>query len=166
LTERSVYTSTRVVSWGSAPGSLSLDAPASSRRPALLRFVDGAGSVRSFPARPSALAEVRRFIRERAAKTFHDEAVADLVLAVSEAAANAAVHSGSGRIDVTWRPIERGAEVVVEDRGVFKGRGRVSGRGGLGFGMPLIAALSDRVVIEPGTSRQPGTRVRLVKFSA
>lgn len=126
---------------------------------------DGGGSVRSFPARPSALADVRRFIRERAAEiAFPEEIANDVVLAVSEAAANSTLHSGSGRIHVTWRPLEGGAEVVVEDRGVFRGSGRTGGRGGLGLGLPLIAALSDRVIIERGTSQRPGTRVRLVKF--
>jgi anti-sigma regulatory factor (Ser/Thr protein kinase) len=128
---------------------------------------DGGGLVRSFPARPSALAEVRRFIRERAAETsFPDDIANDVVLAVSEAAANSTIHSGSGRIHVTWRPLEGGAEVVVEDRGVFKGNRRTNGRGGLGLGLVLIAALSDRVTIERGTNRRPGTRVRLVKYCA
>jgi anti-sigma regulatory factor (Ser/Thr protein kinase) len=125
---------------------------------------DGGGLVRSFPARPSALAEVRRFIRERAAETsFPDDIANDVVLAVSEAAANSTIHSGSGRIHVTWRPLEGGAEVVVEDRGVFKGNRRTNG---LGLGLVLIAALSDRVTIERGTNRRPGTRVRMVKYCA
>jgi anti-sigma regulatory factor (Ser/Thr protein kinase) len=128
---------------------------------------DGSGLARSFPAHPSALAEVRRFIRERAAETSFPEKLAnDVVLAVSEAAANSTLHSGSRHIHVTWRPLEDGAEVVVEDRGVFKGNGRTNGRGGLGFGLPLIAALTDRVVIERGSTRRPGTRVRLVKYKA
>jgi anti-sigma regulatory factor (Ser/Thr protein kinase) len=134
--------------------------------PMLGPWRDGAGSVRSFPARPSALAEVRRFIRERAAEnSFHDDVAADLVLAVSEAAANSTIHSGSGRIEVVWRPMDDGAEVVIEDRGVFRERGRGPHRGGLGYGLRLITALSDRVIIEPGTSSQPGTRVRLVKYN-
>jgi anti-sigma regulatory factor (Ser/Thr protein kinase) len=137
------------------------------RMPILGRWRNGAGTVRSFPARPSALSDVRRFIREQAAEnSFPDEDTADLVLAVSEAAANSTIHSGSERIEVTWRPLERGAEVVIEDRGMFRGGGRGPPRGGLGFGLRLINALSDRVIIEPGTSGRPGTRVRLVKYRA
>jgi anti-sigma regulatory factor (Ser/Thr protein kinase) len=135
--------------------------------PSFLGRADGGGLIRSFPAHPSALAEVRRFIRERAAETSFPKDIAnDVVLAVSEAAANSTLHSGSRQIHVTWRPLARGAEVVVEDRGVFKGNGRTGGRGGLGLGLALIAALSDRVTIERGTSRRPGTRVRLVKYKS
>jgi len=62
---------------------------------------------RAFPARPGALAEIRRFIAAHAVERgLPDEAVEDIVLAVNEASANAIVHTdlhggprhlGSGR---------------------------------------------------------------------
>jgi anti-sigma regulatory factor (Ser/Thr protein kinase) len=120
---------------------------------------------RSFRAHPSALRSVRSFVRELAAEaTFHDDVNADLVLAVSEAAANSALHSRSGRIVVSWRPVEQGAEVLVQDDGVFVPPRERSGNGRLGVGLPVIRALCDEVTIHKGTPHRPGTRVRLVKY--
>lgn len=133
----------------------------------MLSFGDtggGALTSRSFPARPAALQLVRRFIRDRAAEvSFHDEVAAELVLAVSEAAANAAIHSEGGTLEVTWRPVEGGAEVQIQDEGVFGPEGPARERG-LGFGLRLMSSLCDEVTIERGTPHRPGTRVRLVKY--
>jgi anti-sigma regulatory factor (Ser/Thr protein kinase) len=134
--------------------------------PLFVKETDGSGpSVRFFPARPSSLGDVRRFIREQAAETsLHGDLADDLVLAVSEAAANSTLHSDSGRIEVTWRQVEGGAEVLVRDQGLFKVNGDRPIRRGLGFGLRLISALCDEVSITRGTRSDPGTRVRLVKY--
>src|SRR2546421_45205 len=51
---------------------------------------------RTFPALPSALYEVRKFVREQCEEAGLSPAGAnDVVLAVSEACANAVLHSGS-----------------------------------------------------------------------
>jgi anti-sigma regulatory factor (Ser/Thr protein kinase) len=119
---------------------------------------------RTFPARPSALRDVRGFIRERAHESSFDQEVADdLVLAVSEACANSVRHSGCPTIEVNWYRTMDGAEVEVMDGGVF----RPPDPGpfappGLGFGIPMMRVLVDEVVIGHGTEAHPGTRVTLV----
>jgi anti-sigma regulatory factor (Ser/Thr protein kinase) len=54
--------------------------------------------------------------------------------------------------------------VEVRDQGSFKRRVRmtqVEGPGG--YGIPLMMALTDQVVIREGSPERPGTSVRLVK---
>jgi anti-sigma regulatory factor (Ser/Thr protein kinase) len=120
---------------------------------------------RRFPATPEALPDVRVFLRERAEIAGLTEATADdLLLAVSEACANAVLHSGSREFDVEWREDPRIVEVEVRDHGAFRRRVRVPSvdKPG-GFGIPLMTALADRVEIIEGTPAEPGTRVRLTK---
>lgn len=89
----------------------------------------------------------------------------DLVLAVSEACANAVLHSGSPDVEVGWTLHGDRVEVDVQDQGLFRRRVRLPGLDGPGgFGIPLMAALTEELVIEEGTRRRPGTRVRLVKL--
>jgi serine/threonine-protein kinase RsbW len=119
---------------------------------------------RTFPASASALTAVRAFIRERADEvSFFPEVADDLVLAVSEACTNAVLHSRSSQIEVTWRPLEDGAEVRVRDAGVFQ-RPPLSSDWipSHGFGIPIMKSLVNEVSIEGGTEREPGTLVRLV----
>lgn len=121
---------------------------------------------RTFPAHRAVLREVREFIRHRAREDeFVDEAEG-LVLAVSEAVANAIVHSTCTRVGVTWRCTPDRVEVHVEDDGVFRRRvlmPELDGRGGQ-RGIPLMMALLDQVSISGGTESRPGTRVKLVKY--
>jgi anti-sigma regulatory factor (Ser/Thr protein kinase) len=128
----------------------------------------GAGAdadvTRSFRAHPSALYKIRTFVRELA--TDHgvtDAVVDDLVLAVSEASANAMLHTNSPRIDVTFRAGGNTLEVKVEDDGVFNRRLPLPELDGHGRGIPLMMALMDEVAIREGTPARPGTTVRLVK---
>jgi serine/threonine-protein kinase RsbW len=122
-------------------------------------------SVRTFPAAPRSLAEARSFVRTLATDAgLAERTIEDLVLAVSEACANAVLHSGSPDFAVEW--ILRGdrVEIEVRDRGAYRRRvrlGSVEGPGG--FGIPLMAALTEELVIQEGTRRRPGTLVRLVK---
>ncbi len=119
---------------------------------------------RTYPAEPSKLGEIRGFIRERAAQAgFADGDSADLVLAVSEACANAIQHSGTPELEVEW--VRRGERIEIEirDKGVFRRRvpmPEVEGVGG--HGIPLMMALVDEIAIIEGTEDRPGTRVRLV----
>lgn len=121
--------------------------------------------VKSFRAHPSALFEIRQFVRDRAAAAALSEQVTnDLLLAVSEAAANSIIHTTTADIQLRWSTTEDCIEIEVLDRGIFKKRVRmpeVEGRGG--HGIQLMMALVDRVSIEEGTQRRPGTLVRLVK---
>jgi anti-sigma regulatory factor (Ser/Thr protein kinase) len=126
-----------------------------------------APSTRSFPAHPSSLAKVRAFVREGVEGHLAPRPAEDLVLAVSEACANAVLHSGSERIEVSCSSGDEAVEVEVRDQGSFKRRVRmtqVEGPGG--YGIPLMMALTDQVVIEEGTPEAPGTTVRLIKRRA
>jgi anti-sigma regulatory factor (Ser/Thr protein kinase) len=119
----------------------------------------------AFRAHPSALFEIRQFVRNRAAVAAFSEAMTnDLLLAVSEAAANSIIHTTTPEIRLRWAQRGECVEVEIRDQGVFKKRVRMSeveGQGG--HGIPLMMALVDEVTIHEGTSRHPGTLVRLVK---
>lgn len=123
------------------------------------------GAVRVFPAHPSALFQIRQFIREQATgESFDEVSINELVLAVSEACANSVLHTGSPDVKVSWRSLEDCVEVLVHDDGIFERRVRMPElEGGHGHGIPLMMALVDEVTIREGTSRRPGTQVRLVK---
>jgi anti-sigma regulatory factor (Ser/Thr protein kinase) len=120
---------------------------------------------RGFPATAESLPRVREFLRACAAASgLSEETADDLLLAVSEACANAVLHSGSEDFEVEWRDSTRAIEVEVRDRGTFRRRVRVASVDGPGgFGIPLMTALADRVEISEGTPADPGTRVRLTK---
>lgn len=120
---------------------------------------------RTFPAKARALRDIRTFIRERAACDHVPVALTDdIVLAVSEASANAVLHASTGTIRVRWR--KQGDTVVVWicDDGVFREAAappRLDGIGGRGI--PLMQALMDDVTLHRGTTRRPGTVVCLTK---
>jgi anti-sigma regulatory factor (Ser/Thr protein kinase) len=122
-------------------------------------------TVKSFRPHPSALFEIRRFVREQAETHNLSEQVAgDVILAVSEASANSMLHSSTREIRVRWRMDGPCVEVEVQDDGVFQERvllPEVDGSGG--HGIPLMTALADELDIRKGTTRSPGTTVRLVK---
>lgn len=120
--------------------------------------------VRSFPAHPSALYQMRRFVREHAAGAgVSGNAIDELVLAVSEACANAVLHTASPEVRVSWRSLEDRVEVLIEDGGIFERRVRIAELEDGGHGVPLMMALVDEVTIREGTASRPGTMVRLVK---
>jgi anti-sigma regulatory factor (Ser/Thr protein kinase) len=120
---------------------------------------------KAFRAHPSALYEIRQFVRERsAAAALSEEMTNDLLLAVSEAAANSIIHTTTPEIRLSWLARGHCIQVEIRDRGVFKKRVRmpeVEGQGG--HGIPLMMALVDEVTIHEGTNREPGTLVRLIK---
>jgi anti-sigma regulatory factor (Ser/Thr protein kinase) len=120
---------------------------------------------RTFPATPEALTEVRDFLRHHATAAGLSEAdTDDLLLAASEACANAVLHSGSDEFDLEWRDRPKEVEVLVRDRGTFRRRVRVTEvEGPGGFGIPLMTALTDRVEISEGKASDPGTSVRMMK---
>lgn len=120
--------------------------------------------LQSFRAHPAQLARIREHIRALAGGSgVPPRRLEDLILAVSEAAANAIVHSGSDRIDVGWEAKPEVIVVEVRDRGVFRkhvAMPEVEGVGG--HGIPLMMALLDEVSVREGTTRSPGTVVRMV----
>lgn len=118
---------------------------------------------RTIPASPESLAEAREFIRRRATEDSFEQWADGIVLAVSEACANAVLHSGAREVQVTWRPYADHAEVEVRDEGVFK-RALTSELGGTGNrGFLLMMSLMDQISITCGTDNHPGTAVRMVK---
>ena len=123
---------------------------------------------RSFPAHPSMLLEVRRYLRELArASELTPSATDDLILAVSEACANAVLHSASGLVRVSWHEGSEQVEVEVADQGIFRRTVPMQdGTGSHGHGIQLMMALVDEVTVREGTIGRPGTVVRLVKLRA
>src|SRR5712691_10221153 len=105
--------------------------------------------MRSFRAHPSSLHEIRAFVRlEAGRESFSQLAVDDLVLAVSEACANAIVHTNSASIDIACRFSETVAEIQVRDEGVFRRRPSLGpGSEGRGRGIPLMMSLMDELSI-------------------
>lgn len=124
---------------------------------------------RSFRSHPSALYEIRQFVRKHAAEAgLSDHMTDDLVTAVSEAGANSMLHTSSRDIVLTWRDDGECVEVSVRDQGVFRRRVPLpeldAGVGG--HGIALMMALVDELTIREGNERRPGTLVRLVKCRA
>ena len=122
--------------------------------------------MRSFRAHPSSLHEIRAFVRVEAGReSFSQLAVDDVVLAVSEACANAIVHTNSASIDIACRFSARAAEIQVRDEGVFRRRLSLAPTPeGRRRGIPLMMSLMDEVSITEGTPGHPGTLIRLAKY--
>ena len=122
----------------------------------------------TFSARTENLHRIRAYVRDEVGRAgLEGPAVDDLVLAVSEACANAALYSEGSEIRVRIDAAKGRVQVVVEDEGVFKARipiPAIDGRGGRGI--PLMIALMDEVSIREGKDDAPGTVVRLVKYAA
>jgi len=125
----------------------------------------------TFPARPEylllarlALTGVARFVKA------DEEALADLRLAVTEAAANACRHAyagGAGDVTVRFALDDDRLEVVVEDDGPGFDRGSVDewqadALGEDGMGLAIIRAVADQVEVgsRPGGV---GTRLRFTR---
>jgi serine/threonine-protein kinase RsbW len=120
---------------------------------------------RTFRAHPSALSQVRDFLREQsAALGLTADMSDDLLLAVSEACVNAVIHTNSSRIQISWRVQPDRVEVQVTDEGVFDRKVPLPEVDGTaGRGIPIMLALVDEVTIKHGTPSDPGTVVRFVK---
>lgn len=125
-----------------------------------------------FPARAEYLLLARLALTGIARTTpFDEEALADLRLAVTEAAANAVCHAydgGAGDVTVTFTlDLARVLEVTVEDGGPGFDEAdvkdwRPDGLGESGMGLAIIRAVADDVEIgcRPGGS---GTRLRFTR---
>ena len=124
----------------------------------------------SFPADATHLHRIRTYIRECADQAaLTPDMTGDILIAVSEACANSAIHTDCASLTVRWEAAEDRVEVAVEDDGVFAGQipvPELDGNGRGGRGIPIMMALMDEVSISQGTDEEPGTVVRLVKFPA
>ena len=127
---------------------------------------------RSITVQPdtSQLYEVRRFVESVAADaTLDSERTFDLMVAVSEACANAVEHSGSPGLPVKVKAACRGGRLVIQicDYGGFRLPSTANGfqRDHRGLGLPLMVALMDEVRIAKLSGG--GTKVTLsVKLPA
>jgi anti-anti-sigma factor len=124
----------------------------------------GATVARSFPADRRVLHEIRMFIRRRAGSDSFGRWADNLALAVSEACANAILHSGTPEITVTWRPLPDRVEVEVRDEGIFRRALPSDEQGPAGRGILLMMSAMDQITITCGTDSRPGTVVRMVKL--
>ena len=118
---------------------------------------------RTFPAERAVLTQIRAFVRRRAVEDSFEDWADAIVLAASEASANAVVHSGSPEVHITWRPYADHAEVEVRDEGVFRRDIEAHWEGGGNRGFLLMMSLMDQISITCGTDTRPGTVVRMVK---
>jgi serine/threonine-protein kinase RsbW len=120
--------------------------------------------IRRFPAHPSALGEIRRFVRRQSAEAaLGEDRAEELALAVSEACTNAIRHTTTHEIRVLWEREGDCVVIEIEDQGVFQNRMPVPELEPGGRGILLMTAFVDEVAIREGTPDHPGTRVRLVK---
>jgi anti-sigma regulatory factor (Ser/Thr protein kinase) len=117
---------------------------------------------RTFGASRAEVPHVRHWIQGLAEEASFSAVSSDLALAVSEAVANAVLHSGTAQLRVRWTAENHQAVIEIVDDGIYD-REAVSPDGGAGFGLPIMTALVDEFSIQHGTAYRPGTTVRLVK---
>jgi anti-sigma regulatory factor (Ser/Thr protein kinase) len=119
---------------------------------------------KTFATQPEVLSSVREFVRVHAREQTFSETVDDIALAVTEACANAILHSNSREMMVSITAAGDAIEVEIRDGGVFHPRIGVPELDGEAHrGFQLMTAMMDEVAIVEGTPSRPGTSVRLVK---
>jgi serine/threonine-protein kinase RsbW/stage II sporulation protein AB (anti-sigma F factor) len=116
----------------------------------------------TLPAIPASIGHLRSYAREFASGAgATDEAITDIALAISEAATNAVIHAYPGGKTTYDTASLRGnvaddwLELAVADRGAGF---RPGSAGGLGFGLKVMAEVSDSMRVE---QRDEGTTVVL-----
>ena len=127
-----------------------------------------AAATQAYPAGNTALlADVRRFVATASRPYLEQPSIHDLVLAVTEACANAIRYSGTDEIRVTVAPSGTCVEIIVEDDGVCRMTLPViEGDPGSHRGMYLMAAMVDDFSLHRGTEARTGTTVRLRKCAS
>jgi serine/threonine-protein kinase RsbW len=118
----------------------------------------------SYPASPASVPAIRSAVGDLlgGAAGLDPQRKIDILLAVTEAAANAVVHgstSSADRIDLEAELRNHTLTVTIKDYG--QGTSLDAASGGLGLGIPLIFALADHAEV---LDAPPGTRVTL-RFS-
>jgi anti-sigma regulatory factor (Ser/Thr protein kinase) len=116
----------------------------------------------TLPAIPASIGHLRSYAREFATGAgATDEAVTDIALAISEAATNAVTHAypagkaANGTASLRGNVADDWLELAVADRGAGF---RPGPPGGLGFGLKVMAEVSDSMRVE---QRDEGTTVVL-----
>jgi serine/threonine-protein kinase RsbW len=116
----------------------------------------------TLPARPENVAVVRHVLGAFAeALQLPDSVIEDMRLAVTEACTNVVRHAYAdgqpGPVEILIRPAGDVLQVVVTDKG--RGLGPSADSSGPGLGLPLIAALTHSLEIEPAAPS--GSRLRM-----
>ena len=118
-------------------------------------------SENTWPATPEHVQAARRLAADLAHRAgVPDDALDAIRLAVSEAVSNAVLHGyrgGRGEVNVLVEAEDSRLDVRVRDRGC--GMSPHAEGGGAGFGLPLIAQLSDAVAVRPNGDE--GTEVHM-----
>jgi anti-sigma regulatory factor (Ser/Thr protein kinase) len=120
------------------------------------REAGGASDVRlTLPARPENVAVVRHVLGAFAeALQLPDPVIEDMRLAVTEACTNVVRHAYAGGepgpVEILIRPEGEMLKVIVADQG--RGLGPSDDTSGPGLGLPLIAALTHSLEIEPAAT--------------
>lgn len=119
---------------------------------------------RLFDADPSRLADVRRFIGDCVRGGPFEAVLDDLLIAVSEASANAVLHSGTRQFRVTWHEDAGSVAITVTDDGIF---GTVVAAPEIDDtshrGIQLMNRTMSEIRIRKGTPERTGTEVRMVR---
>jgi anti-sigma regulatory factor (Ser/Thr protein kinase) len=96
---------------------------------------------------------------------FDEDRIFDISVAASEAAANAIEHAGAlGPVTVAWSLQPHALSVRVAGPGAFGLPPHGDQRVHRGLGLPLMARLSDRMVLQATPEGRPGTEVILTFY--
>ncbi len=119
---------------------------------------------REFRAHPSALADVRRWVRSVASgRDVQPSLTEELVIAVNEGCTNSVLHSTAHSVEVFWNEDPNLVEIEIRDGGVFRPPVMVGSDEETGRGIPVMLAASDEFSMKKGTKDHPGTVVRIRK---
>ena len=119
------------------------------------------------PAQSAELRALRRQIEIWAGPYLPASVMEDLKLAITEACANAVLHSGTEEIRVSVRFVDACVEVVVEDDGIYRELlTSVEDDSEAHRGLALMGALVDDLTLSRGTESRAGTTVRMRKCLA
>jgi anti-sigma regulatory factor (Ser/Thr protein kinase) len=138
--------------------------------------MDTLPQVRVLPAEFSPLADLRRFVRSRAAEAgLPAPAVDDLVVAVTEACTEVLAHERGSELLVSWWAHDDVVEIRLKSDGSGKDTDAViditdaEGLDELGefdegrLAFPYILAFVDEIDVRPGVPGRSGSTIRLVK---
>jgi anti-sigma regulatory factor (Ser/Thr protein kinase) len=121
----------------------------------------------TIPAESAELRALRGQIDVWAGPYLPEAVLQDLKLAITEACANAVLHSGTLEIRISVRLVGDCVEVVVEDDGIYRELlTSPEDDSDAHRGLALMATLVDDLTLYPGTESHAGTTVRMRKCFA
>ncbi len=114
---------------------------------------------------------MRSFIADAAASAeFPPDVLDDLLLALWEACAQAASHSGNPDVEVRALSDDHTFEMEVRNPGVYRIGVHAPGvladeRLAVSLTMAIEMSVLDEIHVDPGTEAEPWTRIRMVKLT-